>query len=83
MQETQVQPLGWEYPLDKEMAIHSIIPDWETPRAEEPHRRLLWCSSEKLNTANNSNKEEGGCGNDLVYMCLTMQDTLDVSPTLK
>ena len=41
MQETQVQSLGREYPLDKEMAIHSIILDWEIPLTEEPHRLLL------------------------------------------
>ena len=32
--ETQVQPLGWEDPL--EMAAHSSIPDWEIPWTEEP-----------------------------------------------
>ena len=31
-QETQVQPLGWEDPLEKEMATHSNIPAWEIPR---------------------------------------------------
>ena len=31
MQETQVQSLGWEDPLKKEMAIHSSIPAWEIP----------------------------------------------------
>ena len=25
MQETQIQSLGWEYPLEKEMEIHSSI----------------------------------------------------------
>ena len=36
MQETQVQILGWEYPLEKEMATHSSILGWEIPRTEEP-----------------------------------------------
>ena len=31
MQETQVQSLGWEDPLEKEMATHSSILAWETP----------------------------------------------------
>ena len=31
MQETQVQPLCWEDPLEKEMATHSNIPAWEIP----------------------------------------------------
>ena len=29
MQETQVQSLGWEDPLEKEMATHSSILAWE------------------------------------------------------
>ena len=35
-QETQVQPLGWEDPLEKEMAAHSSILAWEIPQTEEP-----------------------------------------------
>ena len=31
MQETQVQSLGWEDPLEKEMATHSSILAWEDP----------------------------------------------------
>jgi len=37
MQETQVG-LGWEDPLEKEMAIHSSILAWEIPWTEEPGR---------------------------------------------
>ena len=36
MQETQVQSLDWEDPLEKEMATHSSILAWEIPWAEEP-----------------------------------------------
>ena len=36
MQEAWVQSLGWEDPLENEMAIHSSIPVWEIPWAEEP-----------------------------------------------
>ena len=31
MQETWVQSLGWEDPLEKEMATHSSILAWEIP----------------------------------------------------
>ena len=31
MQETQVQSLGWENPLEKGMAIHSSILAWRIP----------------------------------------------------
>ena len=36
MQETWVQSLGWEDPLDKGMAMHSSILAWRIPRTEEP-----------------------------------------------
>ena len=36
VQETQVQFLGWEDPLEKEMATHSSILAWRIPWAEEP-----------------------------------------------
>ena len=36
MQETQVQLLGQEDPVEKEMATHSSILAWEIPWAEEP-----------------------------------------------
>ena len=35
-QETQVPSLGWEDPLEKEMATHSSILAWEIPWTEEP-----------------------------------------------
>ena len=35
-QETQVQPLSREDPLEKEMAIHSNILAWRIPWTEEP-----------------------------------------------
>ena len=36
MQETRVQSLGQEDPLEKEMSTHSSIPAWRIPWAEEP-----------------------------------------------
>ena len=36
MQETQVQSLGQEDPLEKEMATHSRILAWRIPWTEEP-----------------------------------------------
>ena len=36
MQETWVQCLGWEDPLEKEMATHSSTLAWKIPRMEEP-----------------------------------------------
>ena len=36
MQETQVQSLGWEDSLEKEMATHSSTLAWRIPWREEP-----------------------------------------------
>ena len=38
MWETQVQPLGWEDLLEKEMTTHSSILAWKIPWTEEPGR---------------------------------------------
>ena len=43
MQETRVQFLGWEDPLEKEMAIHSNTLAWKIPWTEEPDRlQSMW-----------------------------------------
>ena len=36
MQEAGIQSLGWEDPLEKEMATHSSILAWRIPWTEEP-----------------------------------------------
>ena len=36
MQETRVRSMGWEDPLEKEMATHSSTLAWKIPRMEEP-----------------------------------------------
>ena len=36
MWETQVRFLGWEDPLEKEIATHSSILAWKIPWTEEP-----------------------------------------------
>ena len=38
MWETWVRALGWEDPLEKEMAIHSSTIAWKIPWTEEPGR---------------------------------------------
>ena len=47
MQETQVQSLGWEDPLEKEMVTHSNIIAWEIPWTEEPGR-LQFMGSQRV-----------------------------------
>ena len=36
MKETWVRPLGWEDPLEEEMASHSSVLAWKIPWTEEP-----------------------------------------------
>ena len=38
MRETRVRSLGWEDPLEKEMATHSRTIAWKIPWMEEPSR---------------------------------------------
>ena len=38
MQENWVRSLGWEDPLEKEMATHSSVLAWRIPWTEEPGR---------------------------------------------
>ena len=38
MQETWFRSLGWEDPLEKEMATHSSTLAWKIPFTEEPSR---------------------------------------------
>ena len=49
MQETLVQSLGWEYPLEKEMATQSSIFAWEISYTEEPGGLAATRRTEQLN----------------------------------
>ena len=49
MQETWVQSLDWEDPLEKEMQPTSSVFAWEIPWTEEPHR-LQSMGSQKSDT---------------------------------
>ena len=42
MQETRVQSLGWEVPLEKEMATHSSILAWKIPWTKSPVGSSPW-----------------------------------------
>ena len=46
MQEIRVRFLGWEDPLEKEMAIHSSILAWRIPWIKEPSRLQSMCLQE-------------------------------------
>ena len=42
MRETQVQSLGQEVPLEKEMATQSSILDWRIPWTQQPGKGFLF-----------------------------------------
>ena len=46
LQETQVQPLGWEDSLENEMTTNSDILAWEILWTEEPHGCSPWGHNE-------------------------------------
>ncbi|CAN0298612.1 unnamed protein product [Rangifer tarandus platyrhynchus] len=46
MQETWVRSLGWDDPLEKEMATQSSILAWRSPRTEEPGGYSPWACKE-------------------------------------
>ena len=50
MQETRVQPMGWEDPLEKEMAPHSSTLAWKIPWTEEPGSYSPWGRKESDTT---------------------------------
>ena len=47
MRETRVRSLGWEDPLEKEMATHSSTLAWKIPWMQEPGR-LLTIGSQRV-----------------------------------
>ena len=50
MQETRIRFLGWEDPLEKEMATHSSVLAWRIPWIEEPGRLQSMGSQESDTT---------------------------------
>ena len=50
MQETWVPSLGWEDPLEKEVATHSSIHAWKIPWTKEPGGLQSWGCKESDTT---------------------------------
>ena len=50
MQETLVQPLGWEDPLEKRMAAHSSILTWRIPWTAESMGSQSWTQLSEFHT---------------------------------
>ena len=64
MQETWVQSLGWEEPLEKEMATHFRMLVWEIPWTEETDRLQSVGSQSCVHgdTPEHLNTHSKGCG---------------------
>ena len=58
MQATWVRFLGWEDPLEKEMATHSNVLAWRIPRAGEPGGLLSMGSHESDTTEQLNHKPQ-------------------------
>ena len=63
MQETQVQSLGWEDPLEEGKGTHSSILAWEIPWTEEPGRLQSMGSQKESDTTEqlNNNSIKSPC----------------------
>ena len=55
MRETRVRSLGWEDPLEKEMAIYSSTLAWKIPWTEEPDSPWGSKESDTTERINNNN----------------------------
>ena len=66
MQEAQVQSLGQEDPLEKEMATHSSILAWEIPWTEEPGGLRSWGRKE-LDMLEHARRIDRACYGNFCY----------------
>ena len=57
-QETQVQSLGQEDPLEKEIATYSSILAWKSPQIEEPRGYIPQGCKESDTTEHSTNTDE-------------------------
>ena len=73
MQETQVQSLGCEDPLEEEMASHSSILAWEIPGTEEPGG-LQFMESQRAGQNLASKQQQA--------KCIYVSPNLQIHPTL-
>ena len=59
MEEIRVGSLGWEDPLEEEMATHSSILAWRIPWTEEPGRYSPWGHKQLGRTEQRSGSSSG------------------------
>ena len=76
MQENWVQSLGWEDPLEKDMATHTSILAWRIPWTEEPGRLQ---SMERQRIGHDSASNMYDPATTLWVLCLLTQSCLTSS----
>ena len=88
-QETQVQSLGWENPLEESMATHSSIFAWKIPWTKEPgqlqfigsHRvRHQWSDTCAAFKTRNNDKRGSTVKVLVAQLCPTLCDPMDYNP---
>ena len=62
VQETQVQPLGWEDPLEKKIATHSSILAWRIAWTEEPGGLQSMGLQKEVDMTEQFNNNNAVCG---------------------
>ena len=77
-QETQVQSLGWEDPLEKEMATHSSILAWRIPGMGSLVGCCLWGHTESDTTEATQQQQQQQCV--CVLSRVRLCDSTDGSP---
>ena len=92
MRETRVWFLGWEDPLEKEMAIHSSTLAWKIPWMEEPDRlqsmgsqrvRHDWATSLSLSLSETISRSIHVAANGIVsYFFESMYHILFIHPSV-
>ena len=80
VQETRVWSLGWEDPLEKEMATHSSTLAWKIPWTEEPGRLQSMGSWRVGHNWVTSLSLGGGAPAKSLQSCLTLCNPSDCSP---
>ena len=70
MQETWVRSLGWEDPLEKEMASCSSTLAWETPWTEEPGGLQSMESQKSQTQLSNEQQQRAPRAGGLISSCL-------------
>ena len=70
MRETQARSLGWEGPLEKEMATHSSTLAWRIPWTEEPERlQSMGSQRVRYDWATDTNAMETHCSAGMQSSC--------------